>query len=184
MSISTCQVRHYTGMSLRHALLGLLTWKPGTGYELAQCLRGLADQRLAREPQPDLSRAGQARGRGPGRDRRRGPAPLEDLRGHRRRPRGAAPLADGDRAQPRPAQRDRAALVPRLHASSPSSGAWCSSASWRSSRPRPSSAARWRRSWTPRARRGGFRPLLDLGARMDAVMIGWLREQIEATRRT
>ena len=27
-------------MSLRHALLGLLTWKPGTGYELAQAFEG------------------------------------------------------------------------------------------------------------------------------------------------
>ena len=31
---------------------------------------------------------------------------------------------------------------------------------------------------------GGFRPVLELGARVDPAMIGWLREQIEATRRT
>ena len=30
---------------------------------------------------------------------------------------------------------------------------------------------------------GGFRPVLELGARVDPAMIGWLREQIEATRR-
>ena len=31
---------------------------------------------------------------------------------------------------------------------------------------------------------GGFRPVLDLAARVDPAMIGWLREQIEATKRT
>ena len=31
---------------------------------------------------------------------------------------------------------------------------------------------------------GGFRPVLELAARVDPAMIGWLREQIEATRRT
>ena len=30
---------------------------------------------------------------------------------------------------------------------------------------------------------GGFRPVLELGARVDPAMIGWLREQIEATHR-
>ena len=31
---------------------------------------------------------------------------------------------------------------------------------------------------------GGFRPVLDLAARVDPAMIGWLRDQIEATKRT
>ena len=31
---------------------------------------------------------------------------------------------------------------------------------------------------------GGFRPVLELGARVDPAMIGWLRDQIEATKRT
>ena len=31
---------------------------------------------------------------------------------------------------------------------------------------------------------GGFRPVLELAARVDPAMIGWLREQIEATKRT
>jgi DNA-binding PadR family transcriptional regulator len=31
---------------------------------------------------------------------------------------------------------------------------------------------------------GGFRPVLDLAARVDPAMIGWLRDQIAATERT
>ena len=31
---------------------------------------------------------------------------------------------------------------------------------------------------------GGFRPVLDLAARVDPAMIGWLRDQIEATEAT
>src|SRR3954468_10485375 len=33
-------------------------------------------------------------------------------------------------------------------------------------------------------RTGGFRPVLDLGARVDPAMISWLRDQIAATRTT
>jgi hypothetical protein len=31
---------------------------------------------------------------------------------------------------------------------------------------------------------GGFRPVLDLAARVDPAMISWLRDQIEATEAT
>src|SRR3954470_550449 len=38
MSSTTCQTRHvrFEPVSLRHALLGMLAVRPGTGYELAQ----------------------------------------------------------------------------------------------------------------------------------------------------
>ena len=34
------------------------------------------------------------------------------------------------------------------------------------------------------SRRGGFRPLLDLGNRIETVIAEWLREQIEAAKKT
>ena len=49
-------------------------------------------------------------------------------------------------------------------------------------------AAEQRRGWPTaldaEGKTGGFRPVLDLAARVDPAMIGWLRDQIEATRRT
>ena len=44
--------------------------------------------------------------------------------------------------------------------------------------------ARWPPQLDAEGKTGGFRPVLDLAARVDPAMIGWLRDQIEATKRT
>ena len=48
--------------------------------------------------------------------------------------------------------------------------------------PRPPSARALTAQLDAEGKTGGFRPVLDLAARVDPAMIGWLRDQIEATK--
>src|SRR3954470_14595813 len=126
-------------------------------------VRRVAQQRVVREPQPDLSRARQARGGGPGRGRRRGGARQPHLRRDRGGPRRDQALGGRDRAEPRAAQRDDAALVPRLPARARGPACLLRERAGRAPAP-PRRHARQAR----RARGGGSAPRLPAGARARA----------------
>ena len=103
-------------MSLRHAVLGLLSLQPSTGYELTQRFdRSLSNAWHASHSQiyPELSKL-EAEGLvevvAEGARRSKTWAATDAGRDELRR------WMTDDRAQPRAAQRDRAALVPRLPA--------------------------------------------------------------------
>ena len=137
MSNSTCQVRHVKfavrltrcPSATRSSACSPSTRPPATSSRSASTA-SLRHAWHASHSQiyPELARLQEA---GHGRGRRRGRAPQPHLRGHRRRPRGAAPLDARDRAEPRPAQRDRGALVPASACSTRTTAAPCSSASSR-----------------------------------------------------
>jgi PadR family transcriptional regulator AphA len=166
-------------MSLRHALLGLLTWKPGTGYELAQAFEGsLINAWHASHSQiyPELAKLeaeGLAEVVGEGARRSKTyaatEAGLEELRRW---------LME---TEPNRAQRNETALrwflvymlePEQRRAVLEREYAFVSAAAAE----RRALAAQF----DAEGKTGGFRPLLDLGHRMDAVFEQWLREQVEA----
>ena len=170
-------------MSLRHALLGLLTWKPGTGYELAQAFEGsLINAWHASHSQiyPELAKLeaeglAEVVGEGPRRSKTYAAtaAGREELRRW---------LME---TEPNRAQRNETALRWFLVFMLPPEQrrevlerelAFGTVAA----QGRIETAAQL----DAEGKHGGFRPLLDLGVRMDALMTDWLREQIEATKRT
>ena len=170
-------------MSLRHALLGLLTWRPGTGYELAQAFEGsLINAWHASHSQiyPELAKLeaeGLAEVVGEGARRSKTyaatDAGLEELRRW---------LME---TEPNRAQRNETGLrwflVFRLEPEQ-------RRAVLERELAFVEAAAEQRRVLAERldaeGKTGGFRPVLELGARVDPAMIGWLREQVDATTKT
>ena len=170
-------------MSLRHAVLGLLSLSPSTGYELTQRFdRSLSNAWHASHSQiyPELSKL-EAEGM------------VEVVAEGARRSRTWAATDAGRQelrrwmveAEPVRPQRNETALrwflVFRLEPEQ-------RRAVLERELAFVETAAEQRRVLAEQldaeGKTGGFRPVLELGARVDPAMIGWLREQIEATRRT
>ena len=170
-------------MSLRHAVLGLLSLQPSTGYELTQRFdRSLSNAWHASHSQiyPELGKL-EAEGF------------VEVVAEGARRSKTWAATDAGrtelrrwmTETEPMRAQRNETALrwflvfllePTERHAVLEREWAYIS-------REREG-----RREFTAQldasGRTGGFRPVLDLAARVDPAMISWLRDQIEATKRT
>jgi PadR family transcriptional regulator AphA len=172
---------HCRGMSLRHALLGLLWMHPGTGYELTQRFdSSLSNAWHASHSQiyPELAKleaAGMAEVVEEGARRSRTWAVTDEGREELRRwLLETAPTRN---------QRNETALrwflVFRLDPED-------RRAVLERELEFVEAAAAERRALTEQldaeGKAGGFRPVLDLAARVDPAMIGWLREQIEATK--
>jgi PadR family transcriptional regulator, regulatory protein AphA len=170
-------------MSLRHAVLGLLMLEPTTGYDLTQRFdRSLSNAWHASHSQiyPELAKLEaeglvEVLGEGPSRSKTWAvtKAGREELRRW---------LME---TEPNRAQRNETALrwflVFRLEPEQRREVLERELAF-------VETAAEQRRVLAEQldaeGKTGGFRPVLELGARVDPAMIGWLREQIEATRRT
>ena len=170
-------------MSLRHAVLGMLGQQPGSGYELTQWFdRSLSHAWHASHSQiyPELAKLEaeglvEVVGEGPRRSKTWAvtQAGREELRRW---------LME---TEPNRAQRNETALrwflVFRLEPEQ-------RRAVLERELAFVETAAEQRRVLAEQldaeGKTGGFRPVLELGARVDPAMIGWLREQIEATRRT
>ena len=170
-------------MSLPHAVLGLLAVAPGTGYDLTRRFEAsLSHAWHASHSQiyPELARL---QGRGLVEEAGRG------ARGSRTWAITEQGRAELDRwlteVQPNRSQRNETALrwflVFRLEPEQ-------RRAVLERELAFVETAAEQRRVLAEQldaeGKTGGFRPVLELGARVDPAMIGWLREQIEATRRT
>jgi len=184
MSNSTCQARHYNlDMSLRHAVLGLLSATPGSGYELTQWFdSSLSHAWHAGHSQiyPELAKLeaeGLAEVIGEGARRSKTYAVTEAGRDELRRW-----LLE---TEPNRAQRNETALrwflVFRLDPEE-------RRVVLERELAYVTEQAEARRVLAERldaeGKTGGFRPVLDLGARVDPAMISWLRDQIEATKTT
>jgi PadR family transcriptional regulator, regulatory protein AphA len=167
-------------MSLRHAVLGLLTFKPGTGYELTQWFESsLANAWHASHSQiyPELAKL-EAEG-------------LAEIVGEGPRRSKTYAATDAGReelrrwlmeTEPNRAQRNETALrwflvfmlAPEQRRAVLERELEFGLA-----------AAEQRREMAAQldaeGKTGGFRPLLDLAHRMDDVMAEWLREQIRKT---
>jgi DNA-binding PadR family transcriptional regulator len=170
-------------MSLRHAVLGLLGQQPGSGYELTQWFdSSLSHAWHASHSQiyPELAKL-EAEG-------------LVEVVGEGPRRSKTWAVTDAGReelrrwlmeTEPNRAQRNETGLrwflVFRLEPEQ-------RRAVLERELAFVEAAAEQRRLLAQRldaeGKSGGFRPVLDLGARVDPAMIGWLRDQIEATRRT
>ena len=101
MSLVTCQewdVRFL--VSLRMAALGLLARQPGSGYDLLRRVREVDGQRLARDPEPALRRAQQARRRRADRGHQYRATRPQGIPHHPGRARGTAALGDEPRERP------------------------------------------------------------------------------------
>jgi PadR family transcriptional regulator AphA len=182
MSIQTCQVRHYTfDMSLRHAVLGLLGQQPGSGYELTQWFdSSLSHAWHASHSQiyPELAKL-EAEGLvevvGEGARRSKTWAVTEAGREELRR---WLMETEANRAQ-RNESALRWFLVFRLEPEQRREVLERELAY-------VEAEAEQRRQLAARldaeGKTGGFRPVLELGARVDPAMISWLRDQIEATK--
>src|SRR3954451_7220757 len=177
MSIATCQERHYTfEMSLRHAVLGLLSATPGSGYELTQWFdRSLNHAWHASHSQiyPELAKLeaeGLAEVIGEGARRSKTYAVTEAGQDELRRW-----LLE---TEPNRAQRNETALrwflVFRLDAEDRRTVL-------EKELGFVEAAAAQRRALAAQldaeGKTGGFRPVLDLAERVDPAMISWLRDQ-------
>jgi DNA-binding PadR family transcriptional regulator len=166
-------------MSLRHAVLGLLSLQPSTGYELTQRFdRSLSNAWHASHSQiyPELSKL-EAEG-------------LVEVvaEGARRSKTWAATDAGRDElrrwmteAEPVRTQRNETALRWFLvFLLEPAERHAVLEREWAYT----SAEAKERRAFTAEldasGRGGAFRPVLDLAERMESVMIDWLREQADA----
>ena len=169
-------------MSLRHAVLGLLVVQPSTGYELAQRFdASLANAWHASHSQiyPELAKL-EAEGF------------AEVVEEGARRSKAYATTEAGKEelrrwlmeTEPNRAQRNETALrwflVFRLEPEDRRVVLERELAFVESAAERRRVLAE---QLDAEGKTGGFRPVLELGARVDPAMIGWLREQIEATRR-
>ncbi len=169
-------------MSLRHAVLGLLSLSPSTGYELTQRFdRSLSNAWHASHSQiyPELAKL---EAEGFVEVISEGRAPQQDVGGHRRR--AGRSYGAGWSTASRCA---RSATRPRCAGSSSScsnrpSARRCSSASGSTSRTRREGRRQFTAEIDASGRGGAFRPVLDLAERMDAVMADWLREQRDAAK--
>ena len=168
-------------MSLRHAMLGLLMLQPGSGYELTQWFdSSLSNAWHASHSQiyPELAKLeaeglAEVIGEGPRRSKTWAvtDAGREELRRWL------------TRTEPNRGQRNESALRWFLvFVLEPEERR----AVLERELEYGTAAAQGRRELAARldaeGKQGGFRPLLDLGARVDAVMADWLREQIAKTR--
>ena len=168
-------------MSLRHALLGLLTWRPLTGYEIAQSFDlSLSNAWHAGHSQiyPELAKLeneGLAEIVGEGPRRSKTYAATDSGREELRRW-----LME---SEPNRAQRNETALrwflvymlePEQRRAVLEREYAFVSAAAAE----RRALAAQF----DAEGKTGGFRPLLELGHRMDAVFEQWLREQVDAAK--
>ena len=170
-------------MSLLHAVLGMLATRPGTGYDLTQRFdQSLANAWHAGHSQiyPELARLADAGfvevvGEGARRSRTYGitPAGREEVRRW---------LLE---TEPNRAQRNETALrwflVFRLE---PDERRVVLERELAFVEAAAAERARLAAALDAEGKTGGFRPVLDLAARVDPAMIGLLRDQIEATKRT
>ena len=170
-------------MSLRHAVLGLLGQQPGSGYELTQWFdRSLSHAWHASHSQiyPELAKL-----------EAEGFAEVVE-EGARRSKTYAVTDAGKDElrrwlleTEPNRAQRNETALrwflVFRLE---PDERRVVLERELAFVEAAAAERARLAAALDAEGKTGGFRPVLDLAARVDPAMIGWLRDQIEATKRT
>ena len=170
-------------MSLRHAVLGLLGQQPGSGYELTQWFdRSLSHAWHASHSQiyPELAKL-----------ETEGLAEVVE-EGARRSKTYAVTDAGKDElrrwlleTEPNRAQRNETALrwflVFRLE---PDERRVVLERELAFVEAAAAERARLAAALDAEGKTGGFRPVLDLAARVDPAMIGWLRDQIEATKRT
>jgi PadR family transcriptional regulator AphA len=168
-------------MSLRHALLGLLWMHPGTGYELTQRFdSSLSNAWHASHSQiyPELAKleaAGMAEVVEEGARRSRTWAVTDEGREELRRW-----LLD---TEPNRNQRNETALRWFLvFLLEPEERRKVLEAELALGERFAEERRQIARRLDAEGKRGGFRPLLDLGHRMDELMAEWLREQIEATK--
>jgi len=170
-------------MSLRHAVLGLLSLSPSTGYELTQRFdRSLSNAWHASHSQiyPELAKLeaeGFAEVISEGARRSKTWAATDAGREELRRW-----MVDSEPVRP---QRNETALrwflVFRLE---PEDRRVVLEQELAFVEAAAAERARLTAALDAEGKTGGFRPVLDLAARVDPAMISWLRDQIEATKRT
>jgi PadR family transcriptional regulator, regulatory protein AphA len=178
----SCQACHYDAdVSLRHAVLGLLILRPGTGYELTQRFDlSLANAWYASHSQiyPELARLeaeGLAEVVGEGARRSRTFAATEAGRSELRRW-----LLE---SEPNRSQRNETALRWFLvFLLDPEERRAVLERELADGLAAAASRREFSAGLDAQGRTGSFRQVLDLAARMDEVMAAWLREQIEVAR--